>query len=109
MIEIKANRCGLSSVIINRGTGVRNSAAVVHNMTRPQHPRTVWETRKMTATKAPKQRQQSQSQEQQSQHGSLDQRYGKIGISAVAGAVGHKGERHEPDAPKRPYIQNDSD
>jgi hypothetical protein len=65
----------------------------------------------MTATKAPKQRQQSQSQEPQHQYGNLDQRYGKIGISAVAGAVGHKGERraHPHGAPKRPFIQNDSD
>ena len=67
----------------------------------------------MMATKATQQRQQSQSQEsqKQAQFGSLDQRYGKIGISAVAGAVSHKGEGegHHEDAPKRPYIQNDSD
>lgn len=63
----------------------------------------------MTATKATKQRQQSQSQEWQVQFGSLDDRYGKIGISAVAGAVGHKGERREAETPKRPFIQNDSD
>ena len=61
------------------------------------------------ATKATKQRQQSQSQEPQIQYGSLDQRYGKIGISAVAGAVGHKGEQHAPVTPKHPYIQNDLD
>jgi len=63
------------------------------------------------ATKAPMQRQQSQSQEPQKQYGNLDQRYGKIGISAVAGAMSHKGERHQHQhgAPKRPYIQNDSD
>lgn len=61
----------------------------------------------MTASKAPKQRQQSQSQEPQKHLGSLDQRYGKIGISAVAGAVGHK--REQRPAPKRPYIQHDSD
>jgi len=61
----------------------------------------------MTASKAPKQRQQSQSQEPQKQLGSLDQRYGKIGILAVAGAVGHK--REQRPAPKRPYIQHDSD
>lgn len=67
------------------------------------------ETSKMMATKAPKQRQQSQSQEPHVQYGDLDQRYGKIGISAVAGAVGHKGERRKQAASKRPYIQNDSD
>ncbi len=63
----------------------------------------------MMATKAPKQRQQSQSQEPQTQYGSLDQRYGKIGISAVAGAIGHKREQNQRPAPKRPYIQHDSD
>jgi len=63
----------------------------------------------MTATKATKQRQQSQSQEQQTQYGNLDQRYGKIGISAVAGAVSHKDEGRPRAAPKPPYIQNDSD
>lgn len=63
----------------------------------------------MTATKATQQRQQSQSQERQTQFGSLDQRYGKIGISAVAGAVGHKGEPRQASTPKRPFIQNDSD
>ncbi len=63
----------------------------------------------MTATKATKQRQQSQSQEPQIQYGSLDQRYGKIGISAVAGAVSHKGDRTTPVTPRQPYVQNDSD
>ena len=63
----------------------------------------------MKAVKAPGQRQQSQSQESQNQFGDLDHRYGKIGISAVAGAVGHKGGRREPDAPRRSYIQPDSD
>lgn len=61
----------------------------------------------MSADEAPKQRQQSQSQEPQKQYGSLDQRYGKIGISAVAGAVGHK--REERPAPRRPYMQHESD
>ena len=61
----------------------------------------------MTASQAPKQRQQTQSQEPQTQFGSLDQRYGKIGISAVAGAVRHKREQHP--APRRPYYQHDSD
>ena len=63
----------------------------------------------MTATKATKQRQQSQSQQHQAQFGSLDQRYGKIGISAVAAAVHHKGERHKQAAPKKPLIPRDSD
>ena len=34
-----------------------------------------------------------QSQDSRRQHTRLDDRYGKIGISAVAGAVRHKGER----------------
>jgi len=67
----------------------------------------------MKAVKAPGQRQQGQSQksqrEPQKQFGDLDQRYGKIGISAVAGAVGHKGGRRESNAPRRPYVQPDSD
>lgn len=64
----------------------------------------------MTATKAPRQRQQTQSQGPQIQYGSLDQRYGEIGISAVAGAVGHKGERRKSDPQKKqPYVQPDSD
>lgn len=63
----------------------------------------------MMATKATKQRQQSQESQKQVQQGDLDDRYGKIGISAVAGAVSHKREGHNPGAPKPPYIQNDSD
>lgn len=63
----------------------------------------------MTATKATQQRQQTQNQEPQNQLGNLDQRYGKIGISAVAGAVEHKGDRLQKATPRRPYIQNDSD
>jgi len=34
-----------------------------------------------------------QSQDSGSDETTLDERYGKIGISAVAGAVRHKGER----------------
>ena len=67
----------------------------------------------MKAVKAPGQRQQGQSQESrhepQNQYGSLDQRYGKIGISAVAGAVGHKGGPCKSDTPRRRYVQPDSD
>lgn len=63
----------------------------------------------MKAVKAPGQRQQGQSQEPKNQFGDLDQRYGRIGISAVAGAVEHKGGRREPETPRRPYIQRDSD
>lgn len=63
----------------------------------------------MTASKATKQRQQSPSQESQHQLGSLDNRYGEIGISAVAAAVRHQDKRRIPAAPRRPLIQNDSD
>jgi len=63
----------------------------------------------MKVVKAQGQRQQGQSQEPQHQFGDLDQRYGRIGISAVAGAVGHKGGRRETDAPRRRNVQPDSD
>jgi hypothetical protein len=43
----------------------------------------------MTATKATE-----QSQDSQRRHSDLDNRYGKIGISAVAAALCHQGERH---------------
>jgi hypothetical protein len=46
----------------------------------------------MNAQKAPE-RQQQQQQASQSQNANLNDRYGKIGISAVAGAVQHKGEK----------------
>ncbi len=62
----------------------------------------------MTATKATEQRQQTQSQTPQAQMGGLDNRYGKIGISAVAAAVRHQDKRAEI-APPKPFIQNDSD
>jgi hypothetical protein len=47
----------------------------------------------MNVPKAPE-RQQQQQQASQSQNATLNDRYGKIGISAVAGAVQHKGEKH---------------
>lgn len=37
-----------------------------------------------------------QSQDSRRPASKLDDRYGKIGISAVAGAVRHQGERHKP-------------
>jgi hypothetical protein len=48
----------------------------------------------MKATPATE-RQDSKSQESRRQKTELDSRYGKIGISAVAAAVRHKGEQHE--------------
>lgn len=41
---------------------------------------------------APKGTDRPQQQQQQSASGQLNERYGKIGISAVAGAVRHKPE-----------------
>jgi hypothetical protein len=46
----------------------------------------------MTAMKAPERPQQQQQQGTSSQQTALNDRYGKIGISAVAGAVEHKPE-----------------
>lgn len=47
------------------------------------------------------------SQDSQRQFKSLDDCYGKIGISAVAAAVRHKGERRT--ASETRYIVRDSD
>lgn len=44
----------------------------------------------MNAQTAPERQQQQQAS--QSQNATLNERYGKIGISAVAGAVQHRGE-----------------
>lgn len=52
-------------------------------------------------------RQQQQQQGSSSQTASLNDRYGKIGISAVAGACQHKGEKR-PATGKR-FIARDSD
>jgi hypothetical protein len=53
----------------------------------------------MKATKAPEHK-DSTSEDSKRQKTELDNRYGKIGISAVAAAVRHKGEKqrasHEP-------------
>ena len=50
---------------------------------------------------------QQQQQGSASQPGSLNDRYGKIGISAVAGACQHKGEKR-PAAGSR-FVPGDSD
>ncbi len=52
-------------------------------------------------------RQQQQQQGSASQTASLKERYGKIGISAVAGACQHKGEQR-PAADRR-FTARDSD
>lgn len=52
-------------------------------------------------------RQQQQQQGSASQTASLNDRYGKIGISAVAGACQHKGEKRP--AVESRFIPGDSD
>jgi len=47
----------------------------------------------MNTRKATEQRQMQQDSSQQSKDRNLDRRYGEIGISAVAAAVCHKGEK----------------
>jgi hypothetical protein len=61
----------------------------------------------MNATKATE-RQDSKSQESKGQETELDNRYGKIGISAVAAAVRHKGEKQRAkDKPRlTPYDRD---
>ena len=48
-----------------------------------------------------------QSQDSQRQYKSLEDRYGKIGISAVAAAVRHQSERRSANETR--YITPDSD
>jgi hypothetical protein len=52
-------------------------------------------------------RQQQQQQGTPSQTASLNDRYGKIGISAVAGACQHKGEKRAATGSR--FIPGDSD
>lgn len=51
--------------------------------------------------------QQQQQQGSASQPGSLNDRYGKIGISAVAGACQHKGEKRPATGSR--FVPGDSD
>jgi hypothetical protein len=60
----------------------------------------------MNVKKAPE-RQQQQQQGSASQTASLNDRYGKIGISAVAGACQHKGEKPTPSESR--FYPRDSD
>ena len=60
----------------------------------------------MTAPKGTE-RPQPQKQQQQSSSGQLNERYGKIGISAVAGAVRHKPERKPTEAKRLTPIDSD--
>jgi hypothetical protein len=56
----------------------------------------------MEATKATEQRQDSRRQNTR-----LDERYGEIGISAVAGALHHQGERRNTYVPREMAQDND--
>jgi len=53
------------------------------------------------------QKQMEQSQDSERKNTSLDRRYGKIGISAVAAAVQPKGEKRRANEPR--YIPYESD
>jgi hypothetical protein len=58
----------------------------------------------MDATKA-----MGQSQDSGRQNAKLDERYGKIGISAVAGALRHKGEQRKARDARRIELFYDRD
>ena len=55
----------------------------------------------MNATKATE-----QGQDSQSHNNDLDNRYGKIGISAVAAALCHQGEQHNASEYRIPYDRD---
>jgi predicted transcriptional regulator len=67
----------------------RNSAQVVSHIQGRGNAKEGLETKVMEAMKAKEQSQDSRRQTE------LDDRYGKIGISAVAAAVRHKGEERK--------------
>lgn len=50
--------------------------------------------------------QQSANQDSQRQPNQLDNRYGKIGISAVAAALRHQGEPQSPSEYRIPYDRD---
>lgn len=58
----------------------------------------------MTGKKATEQQQQQQSSGSQA---TLNERYGKIGISAVAGAVQHKGEKRPASESRFTVLDSD--
>ena len=60
----------------------------------------------MTAKKAPE-RPQQQQQASQSHNENLNERYGKIGISAVAGACQHKGEKRPATEKRFTALESD--
>lgn len=89
-----------------RDTGMRNSAPVC-DYVRLQETHGGLEKNTMDKTKS---KASSEEQNPQSGHASteLDERYGKIGISAVAAAVCPKGERRSKSKDSR-FVPYDSD
>ena len=53
------------------------------------------------------QKQMEQSQDSEQKKTSLDRRYGKIGISAVAGRRAAQGERHNAVKPRHASYESD--
>jgi hypothetical protein len=80
----------------------RNSAPLNAHRVTVANPTDGLESKIMNATRATE-----QSQDSKRQHKSLDDRYGKIGISAVAAAVRHRGEQRNANETR--YIPYDSD
>jgi hypothetical protein len=85
---------------------LRNSAAVGHENVCRGQPKDGLENTEMNAPKAPEQKQQQQ-QGSTSQATNLNDRYGKIGISAVAGAVAHKPEQPKVSASRFTTLDSD--
>ncbi|MFA6266672.1 MAG: hypothetical protein WC670_13295 [Pseudolabrys sp.] len=56
---------------------------------------------------APKGTERPQQQQQQASSGQLNERYGKIGISAVAGAVRHKPEQKPVETKRFTALESD--
>lgn len=80
----------------------RNFASVRDQIAAPMEPKDGLETKTMDATRATE-----LSQDSQRQFKSLDDRYGKIGISAVAAAVRHQGGRRTAIETRYPIRDSD--
>jgi hypothetical protein len=66
-----------------------------------------WKSMTMEATKATEQSQSVRSRHEMKRSDDLDDRYGKIGISAVAAAVRHTGVTRRPHAGRHaPYDRD---
>jgi hypothetical protein len=53
------------------------------------------------------QKQMEQSQDSETKNASLDRRYGKIGIAAVAGAVSRRPEPRKPSQQRYEHYESD--